>query len=120
MPLGACLCRMSPSNDRLFLSLGRKSNLRKPEVDLRERGTTTFICDLMKLMAEVHWAAVAVQLAAGMVLPVGSVIKGLIMRLRAWEFQLIISKLPKTKKRSGTMGAPRLRRSEERRVGKEC
>src|ERR1035438_7471735 len=84
MPLGACLCTMSPSNEKLLLSLGRKSNLRNPEVDLRERGTTTFICDLMKLMAEVHWAAVAVQLAAGIELPVESVIKGLVMRLRAW------------------------------------
>src|ERR1017187_1745790 len=109
MPLGACLCTMSPSIVKLFLSLGRKSNLTKPEVDLRERGTTTFICDLMKLMAAVHWAAVAVQLAAGMEVPVGSVSKGLVMRLRAWEFQLTISKLPKTKKRSGAMGAPRLR-----------
>src|ERR1035438_8456409 len=98
MPLGACLCRMSPSNEKLFLSPGRKSNLRKPVVDFSERGTTTFICDLMKLMAEVHWAAVAVQLAAGMELPVESVIKGLSMRLRAREFQLTISKLPKTKK----------------------
>src|ERR1035438_7682462 len=108
MPLGACLCKMSPSNVRLFLSLGRKSNLRKPEVDLSERGTTTFICDLMKLMAEGHWAAVAVQLVAGMEgkvnlvagmeVPVESAIKGLVMRLRAWEFQLTISKFPKTKK----------------------
>ena len=70
----------------------------KPAVDLRERGTTTFICDLMKLVAAVHCDAVAVQLAAGMELPVESVIKGLSMRLRAREFQLTISKLPKTKK----------------------
>src|SRR5262249_9772416 len=86
MPWGdrQCIAFMLKVNE--LRSLGRQSIFARPMGCEYSRGTSTFICFWMKLIAAVHCAAVAVQLEAGMKLPVGSVRE--LLRMRFWPGKL--------------------------------
>ena len=105
MPFGETQCITLASKLKALRSLGRQSSLAKPMSESTVRGTCTFICFVMKAIAVLHWAAVAVQ-AVGSRLPAESVNEVLMIRLSAGKFRFTNSKLLKKNNLFFTMGPP--------------